>query len=72
MWVGPSWHVWSLIQIASHHKLQHPVILNLLTLLFEASYPELGAEEQVTTYTDCSVRFHIPSLNVVGIEKDHS
>lgn len=34
-------------EIASHHKLQHPVILNLLTLLFEASYPELGAEEQL-------------------------
>ena len=57
------------LQIASHHKLQHPVILNLLTLLFEASYPELGAEEQVMTkHTQCLCPY---LLNVAGVEKDH-
>jgi len=38
-----------LLQIASRHELQHHAVLNLLTMLFEASFPELGAEEQVMT-----------------------
>ncbi|XP_065914280.1 negative elongation factor D-like isoform X2 [Dysidea avara] len=36
-------------EIASRHELQHHAVLNLLTMLFEASFPELGAEEQVMT-----------------------
>lgn len=60
--------MYSHLQIASHHKLQHPVILNLLTLLFEASYPELGAEEQVEM-SFCAFVLYI--LDVAGVEKDH-